>query len=176
MPEWMLTGRLDAKFANAFASESPFVRMIQGQQHDHALQFSRIVEGAVSNMIAVDEAARERIRTAAAAGAAGRTTVNAEDRPTEVWDLVELQIEPPSIEVRDKLRDAQAHKILQQSRVMSRRTWAARADLDWEQELANIADEETALGPTMDDELADDAETDDGADQGEGAEQEASTQ
>lgn len=153
MPEWMFTGRLDAKYANAFASESPFVRMIVSQQHDHILKFSEVVEKAVALMIEADPEAAERVRAIADTDQ-GRTTDGAEPEGVDVWSALELQVEPPAIEVRDKLKDAQTNKILQESRVMSRRTWAARSDLDWEQELANIEDEETLLGQTVSDELS----------------------
>ena len=139
MPEWMLTAKLDAKFANAFASESPFVRMIQGQQRIFGEVFGDLVkrlalEAGAPTMVAV--------RVTRADG-----RVVEESRP--LWEAIDLQVETPSIEVRDAVADANANQVLQQAGVLSRRTWATRARLDYDDERANIDEEMVEIGPEM---------------------------
>ncbi|MEE8386401.1 MAG: hypothetical protein V3S01_10840, partial [Dehalococcoidia bacterium] len=135
LPEWMLSARLDAKFANAFAAESPFVRMIQGQQWSFALRFREVIQQAVMEMIPATIEVQ-------------KTMPDGTVQPTKIpiWQAVSLTIEPPSIEVRDQVADSKANETLNMARVLSKRTWAARAGLDHDDEQANIEEEMMAMG------------------------------
>ena len=59
--------------------------------------------------------------------------------PHDVSDLVEIQIMPPSLHVRDQLQQAQVDRIAFDSGVLSPQTWSQHLGLDYDQEQKNLA-------------------------------------
>ena len=115
MPEWMLTSSADmANYASTMVGEGPAVRMFeraQGQQIADDLELIRL---ALAHAVT-----------------AGRL-------PAQALADVEIQVEPPTLAVRDVLKEVQADLLLLGQRIMSPQTVSGRNSLDYEQEQANI--------------------------------------
>jgi capsid protein len=107
MPEFMLTSDAsNANYASTMVAEGPAVRMFERLQHEMIEDDLDVMRRALSG--AVD---------------AGRL-------PREALRAVEIQGIPPSLAVRDRLKEAQADRILVQCRAMSVETLALRHGLD----------------------------------------------
>lgn len=111
MPEFMLTSDAsNANYASTMVAEGPAVRMFERLQHemieDDLELFRRVLRAAI---------------------AAGRL-------PREALALVDIEGIPPSLAVRDRLKDAQADQILVRNGAMSAQTLALRHGLDAEKE------------------------------------------
>ena len=114
MPEFMLTSDAsNANFASTMAAEGPALRMFARLQADLVsddLQVMwRVLEGAV---------------------AAGRL-------PGEALTAIEIQVSPPTLEVRDPLKEAETFRIEYECGILSPQTWSQRRGLDYDQEQAN---------------------------------------
>jgi hypothetical protein len=59
--------------------------------------------------------------------------------PADVCRRVELQIELPSLHVRDQLKEAQIDQIAYEHGVLSPQTWSKRLGLDYDQEQKFLA-------------------------------------
>jgi capsid protein len=116
MPEFMFTSDAsNANFASTMMAESPAIRMFERLQ---------------ASMIEQDRAVLWRvIDNAVAAG----------QLPANVRDVIEIQIMPPTLRVRDALRDAQVDKIAYANGILSPQTWAQHLGLDYDQEQKNLA-------------------------------------
>jgi capsid protein len=116
MPEFMFTSDAsNANYSSTMVAEGPAMKMFERLQagmieQDRAVMW-RVVENAV---------------------AAGRL-------PQNVRDLVEIQIVPPSLHVRDPLRQAQVDRIAFDSGILSPQTWSQHLGLDYDQEQKNLA-------------------------------------
>jgi capsid protein len=114
MPEFMFTSDAsNANYSSTMVAEGPAMKMFERLQasmieQDRAVMW-RVVENAV---------------------AAGRL-------PQNVHDLVEIQIVPPSLHVRDPLRQAQVDRIAFYSGILSPQTWSQHLGLDYDQEQKN---------------------------------------
>lgn len=116
MPEFMLTSDAsNANYASTMVAEGPAVRMFQRLQHE-------IIEEDVELLWRVLRAAAE----------AGRL-------PREALSAVDLEGVPPSLAVRDRLKEAQADQILVRNGAMSPQTMALRHGLEAEKEQRLIA-------------------------------------
>ena len=107
MPEFMLTSDAsNANYSSTMVAEGPAVRMFERLQHELVVDdlevFRRVIEAAI---------------------AAGRL-------PPEAADDVELTAVPPTLAVRDRLRDAQADQILLRNGAMSAEVMALRHGLE----------------------------------------------
>jgi hypothetical protein len=58
--------------------------------------------------------------------------------PQHVRDVVEIQIIPPSLHVRDQLKQAQVDRIAFNHGVLSPQTWSQHLGLDYDQEQKNL--------------------------------------
>jgi hypothetical protein len=58
--------------------------------------------------------------------------------PPAVRETVELQIIPPSLQVRDQLKQARADRIAFNHGVLSPQTWSQHLGLDYDQEQKNL--------------------------------------
>jgi hypothetical protein len=115
MPEFMFTSDAsNASYASTMVAEGPAVRMFQRAQAAMIADDSEVMWRVVEN-----------------AARAGRL-------PRDVRRLVEVQITPPSLDVRDCLKDAQVDRIAHTSGVLSLQTWSQRLGLDYDQEQKNI--------------------------------------
>jgi capsid protein len=116
MPEFMFTSDAsNANYASTLVAEGPAVKMFERLQagmieHDRAVMW-RVIDNAV------------------AAGAL----------PPSVREIVQLQITPPSLHVRDQLQQAQVDRIAFNHGVLSPQTWSQHLGLDYAQEQKNLA-------------------------------------
>jgi hypothetical protein len=115
MPEFMFTSDAsNANFASTMVAESPAIKMFERLQ---------------ATMIEQDRAVMRRvIDNAIAAGTL----------PPAVRETVELQIIPPSLQVRDQLKQARADRIAFNHGVLSPQTWSQHLGLDYDQEQKNL--------------------------------------
>jgi capsid protein len=114
MPEFMLSSDAsNANFASTMVAEAPALRM-----------FARVQAALVCDDLAVMR------RVLAAAASVGRL-------PSEVVDAIEIQVGPPTLEVRDALKEAETFRIEYQCGILSPQTWSQRRGLDYDQEQAN---------------------------------------
>ena len=111
MPEFMLTrDASNANYSSTMVAEGPAVKMFERLQHE---------------MLEDDVALLWRVM---------RHAVEAGRLPAEVLGAVEIRGIPPTLAVRDRLKDAQADQILLRNGAMSVQTMALRHGLDPEQE------------------------------------------
>jgi nucleotide-binding universal stress UspA family protein len=114
MPEFMLTSDAsNANYASTMVAEGPAVKMFDRLQHSMLEEDLEVLHRAV------------------------RTAVDAGRLPPEAVEAIEIQGIPPTLAVRDRLRETQADQILVRSGAMSVQTMALRHGLepDREQEL-----------------------------------------
>jgi hypothetical protein len=115
MPEFMFTSDAsNANYASTLVAEGPAVKMFERLQagmieHDRAVMWL-VVENAI---------------------AAGKL-------PPEVRSIIQLQITPPSLHVRDQLQQAQVDRIAFSHGVLSPQTWSQHLGLDYAQEQKNL--------------------------------------
>jgi len=116
MPEFMFTSDAsNANYASTLVAEGPAMKMFERLQasmmdEDRAVMW-RVVENAIG------------------AGAL----------PAEAREVVEIQITPPSLLVRDQLRQAQVDRIAFSNGILSPQTWSQHLGLDYDQEQKNLA-------------------------------------
>jgi capsid protein len=115
MPEFMFTSDAsNANYSSTLVAEGPAMKM-----------FERLQAG----MIEQDRAVMWRVvDNAVAAGTL----------PHNVRDLVDIQIIPPSLHVRDQLKQAQVDRIAFDNGVLSPQTWSQHLGLDYDQEQKNL--------------------------------------
>ena len=116
MPEFMFSSDAsNANYASTLVAEGPAVKMFERLQanlaNDDCDVMWRVVENAVS---------------------AGKL-------PADVRRLIDIQIIPPSLEVRDQLRACQVERIAFEKKILSPQTWSLRLGLDYDQEQKNLA-------------------------------------
>lgn len=122
MPEFMLTSDAsNANYASTMVAEGPAVKMFHRLQHELIEEDLELFERVVAH-----------------AAAMGRL-------PAEAPAAVEIRAIPPTLAVRDRLRDAQADQILVRLGAMSAETMALRHGLDPRQERAAAAAEDPAI-------------------------------
>jgi capsid protein len=116
MPEFMFTSDAsNANYSSTMVAEGPAMKMFERLQASMIEQDREVMWRVVDNAVA-----------------AGRL-------PYNVRDLVEIQIVPPSLHVRDPLRQAQVDRIAFDSGILSPQTWSQHLGLDYDQEQKNLA-------------------------------------
>jgi capsid protein len=116
MPEFMFTSDAsNANFASTMMAEGPAIRMFERLQATLVEQDRAVMWRVVSNAIA------------------------AGILPADVREVIEIQIIPPTLEVRDPLKQAQVDRIAFKHGILSRQTWSQHLGLDYEQEQKNLA-------------------------------------
>jgi capsid protein len=116
MPEFMFTSDAsNANYASTMVAEGPAMKMFERLQAAMIEQDRAVMWRVVDNAVAV-----------------GRL-------PRNVRELVEIQIVPPSLHVRDPLRQAQVDRIAFDAGVLSPQTWSQHLGLDYDQEQKNLA-------------------------------------
>jgi hypothetical protein len=131
LPEGITSGDWsNNNFASALMAESPFVKTAADEQAFYDRRFKRTAVAALRH--AADE---------------GRIIAN-DHRYTwdEIRELVDLQGEPPTIEVRDMAKEAQTNQILMMSHIQSPQTWQQKLGLDPEQEEQNFEEFQERTG------------------------------
>ncbi|MEX2316315.1 MAG: phage portal protein [Pirellulales bacterium] len=116
MPEFMFTSDAsNANYASTMVAEGPAMKMFERLQ---------------ASMIEQDRAVMWRVvENAVAAG----------QLPPDVSQVCDIQIIPPSLHVRDQLRQTQVDRIAFDSGVLSPQTWSQHLGLDYDQEQKNLA-------------------------------------
>ncbi len=122
MPEFMFTSDAsNANYASTLVAEGPAVKMFGRLQAnlvgDDCEVLWRVIENAV---------------------ASGRL-------PRDVRNIVDIQVTPPSLNVRDQVRECQVEKIAYEKGVLSPQTWSLRLGLDYDQEQKNLAMHRSSL-------------------------------
>ncbi|MEX0586166.1 MAG: phage portal protein [Pirellulales bacterium] len=116
MPEFMFTSDAsNSNFASTLVAEGPAMKMFERLQaslieHDRAVIW-RVVDNAM---------------------AAGRL-------PPHCREMIEVQIIPPSLHVRDQLKQAQVDRLAFADGILSPQTWSQHLGLDYDQEQKNVA-------------------------------------
>lgn len=114
MPEFMLTSDAsNANFASTMVAEGPALRMFARLQAELARDDLQVMARVLRN-----------------ATSCGRL-------PVEAVDAIEILVGPPTLEVRDPLKEAEAFRIEYECGVLSPQTWSQRLGLDYDQEQAN---------------------------------------
>lgn len=130
-PDWLTSGDASSNsYANALEAKAPFTRRVQAWQEFYAGPFQGNVIRALKHACRAG-----RIR------AKGRTWTW-----EEVWALVDVQSEPPSLVERDASAEAQANSTYIQNKVKSVQTVQQELGLDTEQEATNIEEWDERFG------------------------------
>lgn len=123
MPEFMFTSDAsNANYASTMVAEGPAVKMFQ------RLQAEQVADDLAVLWRAVEHAIRQ-----------GRL-------PAEAFESIQIEAAPPSVAVRDELREAQVARIEFAHGLLSPQTWSRRRGLDYEQEQANLAAHRAGVG------------------------------
>ena len=117
VPSWVLTGEVTANFASALVAESPLTKRCEHDQFVHIKRYTEVCRRIL------DIAARQGIL------------------PEDTLDQVEVCAEGQPIAARDPKQETEICAILRQNKLLSKRTWSAREDLDYDEEQTNIKQE-----------------------------------
>lgn len=116
MPEYMFTSNAsNSNYASTLVAEGPAIKMFERLQACVIEEDRRVMWRVIEN-----------------AAAHGRL-------PANPRKLVDLQITPPTLRVRDQLKDTQVEQIAYQNGLISPQTWSLRLGLDYDQEQKNLA-------------------------------------
>ncbi len=116
MPEFMFSSDAsNASYASTLVAEGPAMKMFERLQANLANDDCEVMWRVVEN-----------------AARAGKL-------PANVRRLVDIQITPPSLQLRDQLRACQVERIAFEKKVLSPQTWSLRLGLDYDQEQKNLA-------------------------------------
>jgi hypothetical protein len=119
MPEFLTSGDAsNANYASTLVAESPFVKYCEAEQAGYAAHFERLVWKAVHMLSKMN-----------------KLGANIQ----QVTQLLEINAEYTSPASRDKLQQAQTNQLNIEMGIMSKRTAANDAGLDYDEEEANIA-------------------------------------
>jgi hypothetical protein len=129
VPAWVFTADVQANFAAALVQESPLVKRCEWDQFSTIKKFVEVCHYA--------------LRIGAEQGIL----------PQDVLEQVQVEAEGVPIAARNLQQETEICAVLRQNKLLSKRTWSARENLDYDVERANILDEENdpemqALEPT----------------------------
>lgn len=114
-PEGLATGDYsNSNFASALVAEAPFRRTCETEQAFYVARWEVIIDKAIAHAVALKQLSPDTIR------------------------LAKVQIEPPSLEVRNKLEEMQTNQGYSAMGILSPQTIAQRLGEDWENEQANF--------------------------------------
>lgn len=121
-PAWMLTGDVSVNFAAALVAESPLTKRGEYDQFLHIQDYTGVC--------------RRLLEIGVAQGVL----------PQDTLEKVEVTAEGSPIAARNQLQETQINEILNRNRLLSRRTWAARENLDYDQQQDEIREEGPVAG------------------------------
>lgn len=122
MPEYMISGDAsNANYSSTLVSESPFVKAREHDQEFYAAHFIELIWKALAMYYR-----------------GGVLRVGSWQQLRESVKIVAEYASPAS---RNRTEIASANKVLADAGILSKRTWAGDADLDYDEEQANIAAE-----------------------------------
>ena len=117
MPEFMFTSDAsNANYSSTMVAEGPAMKMFERLQASMIEQDRAVMWRVVDNAVAAGRLPHERARPAS-----------------------NIQIIPPSLHVRDQLRQAQVDRIAFDNGILSPQTWSQHLGLDYDQEQKNLA-------------------------------------
>ncbi len=123
MPEGLISGDAsNANLASSLVTEGPFCRGMTFRQWHYRKEYGGFVERVLDR--------------AAVAGRLGPATET-------LWDEMELSVECKPVIPRKASEETARNETLSGRGILSDQTWAAREDLDFEDEQANIAEHPT---------------------------------
>lgn len=138
MPEAMISGDAsNANLASALVAGDPFVKAREADQLVYSGEFRKLIWKAIK--LAYDAGFFDRFNL----------------KFSELQAAIYLKIDPPSVAVRDKLKDVQTDAILVDKGAMAVSTMATNAGLDHKAEIAEgakpmaVASPYASLSPTM---------------------------
>lgn len=139
MPEYLISGDAsNANLASSLVAESPFVKAREADQQFYKGVFLSLVWKALK--LAFD---------------AGRFAFTGD------WDefksAIDIKVEVPDVASRDGLKQAQENDILSKAGILSPKTWASKAQLDYESEVKNGAEKVMPMGAQSSDQTGVDA-------------------
>ena len=115
MPEFMLTSDAsNGNYASTLVAEGPAMRMFARLQAELVCDDLQVMWRVI------------------------RTAVGSGRLRGEVLDAIEVQATPPSLAVRDQVKEAAVQRIAHDSGILSPQTWSQRQGLDYDQEQMNI--------------------------------------
>ena len=116
MPEFMLTADAsNANYASTLIAEGPALKMFARLQADQMSADRAVMRRVIENAVAVGIL------------------------PREALSEIAVHIAPPSLGVRDQLKDAETYRIEMEQGILSPQTWSQLRGLDYEREQQNIA-------------------------------------
>ena len=116
MPEFMFTSDAsNANYASTMVAEGPAVRMFERLQANMTRDDSQLMWRVIDN------------------------AVMAGTLPSNVRQLIDIQISPPNLVARDSLREARVMQMAYENGLLSPQTWSRRLGLDYEQEQKNLS-------------------------------------
>ena len=120
-PDFMTGDASSQNYATALVSEAPFVKARENDQRTYGRHFERLIWKA--------------LRIYHERGAFGSMQFD------QIRSLVKLKMDYPEVASRDKKQQADTNEILHRNQLLSKRSWAAQAGLDYDEEQAEIAKE-----------------------------------
>ncbi len=121
MPEYMISGDAsNANFASTLVSESPFVKSCEAKQSFYVEHYRRLLWKVVEH-----------------ASASGRFGSDLRSL-SAIQQRVCLAVEPAQLVVRDPQQSTTIRQSLNSAGLLSRQTWSAQENLDWNQEQSNF--------------------------------------
>lgn len=131
-PEWITSGDAsNSNYASAMVAESPFVRRCQRLQQKQAALYRRAYRAAVEHYCQVKCGLR-----------VGGEKIDWE----RLWDLCDIHVTPPALEVRNKGEEASVNQTYVTLGIKSRQTAAQELGLKWDVEEANNVEFEAKHG------------------------------
>lgn len=122
LPDFVVTGDVSAaNFASVFTSMAPSAKRLARKQARYLREFQRLHEFVLS------------------------VAVNAGTLPVTALRLVS-QVTGPEVANRDEVAQTNKRDVLFRNRILSRKTWASEEGYDFEQEAANIEQDEAMDG------------------------------
>lgn len=116
MPEFMFTSDAsNANFASTLVAEGPAMKMFERLQMSLVEQDKAVLRRVIDNAVVAGQL------------------------PRDVHNFIHVQVVPPSLNVRDPLRQAQVDHIAFKNGILSPQTWSQHLGLDYDQEQKNLA-------------------------------------
>ncbi|MCA9229193.1 MAG: phage portal protein [Planctomycetales bacterium] len=124
MPEFMFTSDAsNSNYASTLVAEGPAIKMFERHQSNLKNRDAEVIWKVIEN-----------------AEDAGRL-------PQGTRRQVDIQITPPTLRVRDQVRECQVERIAFEKGLLSAQTWSLRLGLDYDQEQKNIAMQKSQASP-----------------------------
>lgn len=125
MPEYLISSNAEnSNFASALVSESPFVKSIEAEQKWYTRVFVNTMWKMLGLAIRVGQFSQYGIQSL-----------------SELKEAVTIEVITPRVSVRNHLEEAKIKALLNERGLLSRKTWSADEDLNYEHEQAIIAQE-----------------------------------